>query len=308
MYKFSLPDSLLTRSMNKVLLYAIREYREWFYDDFVIDSVYGCPNSIIWNGGRNQGYDKSYIPPDEYFNSIVGMYRNNFGVSYRATFTNCMLEPVHLLDTYANKFAAILNSFGSNVIVSLPLMAEYIQARYKKLQICWSTTTNYGKTIEEQVEKINELSKTNIVVVPYWFNNKWEIIAQLKHPENIEFLANEVCVDNCPERINHYRSISKYNLFEELIPKETEYFVGGCPMQRKFPKLFEQPRKHEINREMISIYVMKGFNLFKLEGRNDTNDVNLLNRYLLYFLNPKYLAYMQNFYNECVQTDFARFR
>ena len=58
-----------------------------------------------------------------------------------------------LKDEYGNRIAEVLNGYGANVAVTLPLMAEYIQEKYKNLKIVWSTSTNYGENIWEKIKK-----------------------------------------------------------------------------------------------------------------------------------------------------------
>ena len=46
----------------------------------------------------------------------------------------------------------------------------------------------------------------------YCFNNNYEFLSTLPHPEKIEMLINPVCQPNCDRRALHYHNISKMML------------------------------------------------------------------------------------------------
>lgn len=271
MYYFSIPDSGATSIYNTLLLEAMRQHRDWFYDDFVIETVYGCPHFCIWNGNRGSA-DPPFRP--SFWRSRVENYVS-YGIRYRLTFTNFLLQPVDLYDAYANKIAETLNSIGGYVMVSIPLMAKYMK-KYPALEVCWSTSTDFGKTEEERVASINRLSGNTLVVLPYEYNNKPDL-QKFTHPENLEIIVNEKCVENCPWRRQHWCNVNEVNLFR----KDVEY--TKCMVKDK--KLLKDVYAHNVNRKQLANYAALGINHFKVVGR--TSPFQAEKAYLEYFVLPE---------------------
>jgi len=277
MYNFYIPDSNTTRQLNHILFGCMWEHPDWFLKDFKIAAAYGVPPFCIWNGNRIELYEDtasfSYVVwVKNIVNDLYG--RNNVG--YRAIFTNSLLQPHHLYDVYSNKFLKEFAKTKGDIMVGCQLMADYLKQNYPDTPICWSTTTDFGCTVEAQIRKINELSEKEIVVLPYTFNNKEEILKQLIHPENLEILVNEKCVDDCPYRKIHYTMITKSTLMEldspcDCFTKEEVNYVHYSP-------------KHLVNRDKLDWYVQMGINKFKLEGRG--NAKGLLLSYCDFFVKP----------------------
>lgn len=277
MYMFSIPDSEGVRPCNKWLFLAMDLHKEWFYEDFVIETAYGSPGGgFIWNGNR-ANRDGTYTSPMDWERVVLNMYHSQ-GISYRALFTNSLLEPEHLCDTYGNYVAKKANEYGESVMVSTELMAEYLHNSYPNIKICWSTTTDFGSSMEEQIDKINELSQSSIVVLPYQFNNT-DYLKQCRYPGNLEILVNEKCVDNCPCRREHWRYYNQNNLFQVSGEYECK-FKHEC----KFPEFGKH--RHIIDRNNLSIYQKMGFYRFKLEGRYNLDA--LVDAYVDYFVKEGY--------------------
>ncbi len=281
MLRFAIPDSYDTGPINAVLLQIMQEKKEWFYDDFQIEMAYGCPPSCIWNGSRSEF--GIIAEPYDWGKGVVELYARH-GIKYRLTFTNFLLRREHLYDTYGNRIAEVLDKYGGYVMVSIPLMADYMK-KYPNLKVCWSTTTDYGKTPDECVEKINELSRNTIVVLPRDMNSHPEV-DRLIHPENIEVLVNERCVDDCPHRMEHYKRNNLFNIMETATMPE-------CKMRNiKYDPAYIP--KHRISRAEIPLFSKRGITRYKIEGRLDKE--NTITAYLEYFVLPtfrmQFLDYM----------------
>lgn len=274
-YLFSIPDSYVVRLFNRTLLVAMKKYPEWFYDDFIIDTAYGCSPSCIWNGGRG---DTNIGNREGWTNEVLRMY-TNFGVKYRLVFTNLLLRKEHLNDIDGNELCKMADRLGYDVMVSLPMMADYLKSRYRNIRVCWSTTTKYGNTTDEIIAKINQLSKDTLVVLPYQYNNKPEI-EKLAHPENIEVLVNEMCIDNCPFRRKHWEKISKEIL--NGFGKDGE--ETSCYFQEQYVDL-SLHREHLIRRERFPWYRDRGIIKFKISGRDDQQQC--YESYVNYMVKPE---------------------
>ena len=161
MYIFSIPDANVNSSnyscnirlINLGMLEAKRIHPEWFYDDFIIETAYGCPAGCIWNGNRDHGEVDEF--DEGWADAVVDMYKN-YGIEYRLIFTNFLLKKEHLQNKFANKVALDVSKKGGYVTLSTNLMAQHMK-RYPGLKICWSTTTDFGRDVAAQIKKINEL-------------------------------------------------------------------------------------------------------------------------------------------------------
>jgi hypothetical protein len=134
------------------------------------------------------------------------------------------------------------------------------------------------------LDKVNEITKNNIYVINYNFNNNDYYLDNLKHKENIELICAEPCVPNCPVRTKHYKAISEMvlNIFEE-----PENYVD-CPYgstNRTFAEMLKLP--HAITNERVDELAKKGFQYFKISGRCATIPI-WLESIVYYLALPKY--------------------
>lgn len=284
-YHFSIPDSSVVWVINMPLLQAMQEHPDWFYDDFTIDSCYGCFPRCIWNGNREALGPKL---SDQNVEGIVRGY-SDFGIKYRLTFTNFLLQQEHLRDEYGNFLAMLVSRYAGEVIASTPMMYEYIRNNYSQLSITWSTTTDFGETKDERLAKINELSKTNAVVVPYDFNNN-QVLGQLLYPYHIEVMVNEMCIDNCPRRREHHRWNNEINLTGQQQPSRCFFLEKQNTREWHTHSI--------IGRNGLGKYAQLGLVNFKLVGRTDF--LQSLSGYLHYFLQEDrwglFLSFVEKFY------------
>lgn len=272
-YYFSIPESSIVTMLNGALLNCMGFHPDWFYDDFEIDSVYGCFDRCIWNGNRN--FLGERLEPWR-MEELVRCF-SSFGIAFRLTFTNQHLKPEHLDDKYGNTIADIVSKYRGMAIVSTALMYDFITANYLRLDISWSTTTDFGATMEERIAKINELSRDRVVVIPYDLNNK-PVLRDLLHPGNIEIIVNEECIDNCPRRLEHELLDS-----QRILEGSTEQIP--CLMQEY--KGTEKWVQHSmVGRDGLKKYVSKGINKFKVSGRIDL--VQTYDAYCMYFIKPEF--------------------
>lgn len=262
----------------------MQEHKEWFYDDFKIDIAYGCPLSCIWNGGRVEG-GRRYIESE--VRDVFAFYKKN-NVEYRLNFTNQCLQEQDLQDEYGNMIAKVANEFGVKVAITLPMMAQYLQDNYSNLQITWSTSTCYGETEDEIIEKINQLSAKTAVVLPYTFNNKEEL-KKFLHPQNLEVLVCDSCLDNCPRRRLHQKLVS-----QSVINREFNEKINSCLLIQEVEEgnlSLEEYQKllaydNVVKRDVFYWYLDKKINRFKISGRTGIN--NALAAYVYYFVKQEY--------------------
>ena len=89
---FSIPDFYFNYTLNLNLLLLMKNEKDKFNDDIIIDSIYGS-FPCIWNGGR-------YIASTVLLKDIENIIKtfNDLGVSIRHTFTNLFIQEQHLSD------------------------------------------------------------------------------------------------------------------------------------------------------------------------------------------------------------------
>ena len=276
MLYFSLPDFYNFYILNLTLLSSMEKNKEYYRDNIVIDSMYGCFPGCIFNGGRLQNgiANRDYI-----LANFKGIYDNN--VSVRLTFTNQFITEEQYNDTYARTILECGNNSMNGINVASIEFANWLEKHYPNYYIMYSTKMNNVNTVED----VNKLSEKNLIVLPYTMNNNVDILEKCKHPDNIELLCSEACIDNCPNRKHHYEEIDKAQMGYD---SEAFRCPHNCELYVYNTDIITNLRKHHITYEdMIDFYIPRGFNKFKISGRND-NIINVIERYVEYFAKPEY--------------------
>lgn len=292
MIEFSIPGFYHQKDVNNILFDLLDEHRNMFYDDIIINSSYDS-FPCIWNGGR-------YIPmediKEETIKNIINKY-NNRGISIRHTFTNKYINETNINDYIGNCILNISNdgSIKNGVNTNNNYFRDYIKQNYNNLYVIYSTT---GRI--KDIDMINNISKDELIIPDYSINNKFEIIEHLEHPENIEFVTAEHCVENCPYRSLHYDIVSK-----QQMGLSYKNVISCCPDQKDIKditKVFNYytivtKRKHFIGIDDIrNKYLPLGFNKFKLSGRTD-NPISLIEKYVDFFVKPEYRDTIRFYFN-----------
>ena len=274
MLEFSIPDSQGTFLLNKLLISTMKQRPEMFYDDFVISSAYGTFDGATWNGGR----DILGIISEKECKSRLNFYNSN-NISYRYTFTNCFLEKTDLFDRYCNMLLRI-NDKNGGVTYNKKIVKNYVKKHYKNYYFVSSCTRNI-----KDAQSINKISKRDLLVLDFKLNNS-KILQELKFPGNIEVLANEQCMANCPFREMHYSMMAQNNLF--LTDKQ----FNANPLCNAKTGTYDQcirSQKQYVSRKAIrEVYLPLGINKFKLTGRHNSLPDLALMGYLDYFVKPEY--------------------
>ena len=275
---FSIPDFFHLYNLNMNLLGLMKKSPELFRENVKIGSVYGAFPGFIWNSGRA-------IIGQATFENIVGTVKafNDLGISIRYTCTNSQITGMHLMDLYCNNILQITENELNGVTVNLQILDDHITKSFPKFYHVWSTTKG-----AKSVKETNELSKDRLTVLYYGMNNT-SALDELEHPENIEVLVSEACIENCPNRMEHYEDISHLQLIQPSVGFQ-------CPHNCERYFYYETPtkRKHYVSPEMIEeIYLPRGINQFKISGRND-NVINVIENYAIYFAKPEHKDNVRN--------------
>lgn len=279
---FSIPDFYYSYNLNIMLLDLMQQEPEKFYDDVVIDSVYGSFPGCIWNSGRAAC---GWASIENILATVLEFNKRNISVRY--TFTNSEIKGRHLLDYYCNTIlqntGCLVEGVRNGVNVNQAILADHVSKNYPEFYLLWSTTKGINS-----VEETNKLSEDRITVLYYGMNNT-TALKELAHPENIEILVSEACIERCPKRLEHYSAIGKLQLLEPSEPFRCPY---GC--EQYFYYDTPVTRDHYVSIDDIrEIYLPLGINKFKISGRQD-HPVNLIENYVNYLAKPEFRDNVRN--------------
>ncbi len=248
-------------------------HRDWFYDWCEIGSVYGAPADCLWGGGR-VGFGEDAAED-------AAELLREYGVSARLTFSNSLLRTEHLSDAKCNALCAMFEKSGTvqnGVILASDLLLDYLKKRYPGFYFVSSTTkvlTDFGQLREELKRE-----DFRFVVPDFRLNKAFDRLDAL--PETLkgklEFLCNECCRFDCPERKACYEAVSRRSLGEDA-----EHVCASPTAGRgyRFSDAMQNPAFIGVG-DIQKVYLPRGFSQFKLEGRSLGSAVVL--EFLLYYL------------------------
>ena len=276
---YHLPGLFEFYELYREFLPLFRGHREYFYDWCEIGSIYGAPADCLWGGGR-VGFGEER-PAD-----VAEMMRE-YAVSARLTFSNSLLREEHLSDKKCNALCALFEKSGAaenGVIICSDLLLHYIQEKYPGLYFVSSTT----KVLTEFEQLEDELNRGEFryVVPDFRLNKAFDRLNALtgSQKQKVEFLCNECCWYDCPDRKACYENVSRKNLGEDCADH-----VCVSPMAERgyrFSDAMRNPGFIGIE-EIRKIYMPNGFSHFKIEGRGLGSAVIL--EFLLYYMTkPEY--------------------
>ncbi len=286
--RFHLPGLRYNYPLNMFWINMHRQFPQYFRDNIEIASCFGEFPMSLWTGGRFVGGDQCDA---EYIRAVIRAI-NAQGVAVRFTYTNPEITEQDLDDPYCNFCLKEAHNGLNEVIVFSPILEEYIRKNYPKFPITSSTC----KEIRD-VDALNaELEKPyKIVVLDYNFNNQWDVLEKIKHPEKLEVLVNALCIPNCPRRGEHYINQAR----NERIAIENR----KLPPEKRKPQIpwtceyGDRNNVHTIQdyctfvkpEDIWDKYVPMGINNFKIEGRT-ANLFSLIDTYCFFMLKPEYVG------------------
>ena len=276
---FHLPGLFEFYELYSVFLPLFREHREYFYDWCEIGSIYGAPADCLWGGGR-VGFGNE--APEQ-----VAELMREYGVSARLTFSNSLLREEHLSDRKCNSLCALFEKGGpvrNGVIICSDLLLQYLQKNYPGFYYVSSTT----KVLTEFSQFEDELDREDFMyVVPdFRLNKEYQRLSALSEAQKqkVEFLCNECCWYECPDRKKCYENVSRKSLEEGC-----EDHVCVSPDAHRgyrFSDAMKNPGFIGL-KEIRDFYLPNGFSHFKIEGRSLGSAVVL--EFLLYYMTkPEY--------------------
>ena len=271
---YHLPGLFEFYELYRAFLPLFRSRREYFYDWCDIGSIYGAPADCLWGGGR-VGFGDALAED-------VAELTREYGVSARLTLSNSLLREEHLPDRKCNALCGLFEKNGpaeNGVVIASDLLLRYLEERYQGFYFVSSTT----KTLTEFRQFEEELNRREFryVVADFRLNKAFDRLNTL--PEDlkrkVEFLCNECCRFDCPERKACYENVSRKNLGEDCADHVCTSPDAG--QGYRFSEAMKKPGFIGIE-DIREVYMPNGFSQFKIEGRSLGSAVVL--EFLLYYM------------------------
>ena len=271
---YHLPGLFEFYELYRAFLPLFREHREYFYDWCEIGSIYGAPADCLWGGGR-VGFGEARTE------NVAALIRE-YGISARLTFSNSLLREGHLSDRKCNALCQLFEKCGTvrnGVIIHSDLLLRYLRQRYPGFYFVSSTTKVL--TDFDQLEAELDREEFRYVVPDFRLNKAFDRLNALREDQKqkVEFLCNECCWFNCPERKACYENVSRKALGEDC-----EDHVCVSPKADRgyrFSDAMKNPAFIGIE-EIQKIYLPHHFSHFKIEGRSLGSAIIL--EFLLYYM------------------------
>jgi len=271
---YHLPGLFEFYDLYSVFLPLFRKHRDWFYAWCEIGSIYGAPADCRWGGGR-VGFGEARP-------QAVAALMREYGVSARLTFSNSLLREEHLADPQCNALCALFESGGTaqnGIILCSDLLLDYIRSHYPGFYFVSSTT----KVLTAFRQLQDELGREEFrfVVPDFRLNKAFDQLNALPahQKQKMEFLCNECCWFDCPDRKACYENVSRRNLGESC----AEHVCVSPDAQRgyRFSDAMRNPGFIGIE-DIQNTYLPSGFSHFKIEGRSLGSALIL--EFLLYYM------------------------
>lgn len=272
---YHLPGLFEFYEFYSVFLPLFRTHRECFYDWCEIGSIYGAPGDCLWGGGR-VGFGDAR-PED------VAALMRTYGISARLTFSNSLLTEEHLSDKKCNALCAMFEENGG-VILTSDLLLEYLKQHYPGLYFV-SSTTKVLTSFDQFKEELDR-EEFRFVVPDFRLNKAFDQLTTLSAQEKqkVEFLCNECCWFDCPDRKACYENVSRKSLGESC----ADHICVSPTAERgyRFSDAMQNPGFIGIE-DIKNKYLPEGFSHFKIEGRSLGSAI-LLEFLLYYMTKPEY--------------------
>lgn len=283
MINYYMPGFYECQTAYKRYFYLRDHYPECFYDNVNIKKIYGCFPNMIWNGGgaffglgvsRQEIYDTFHFYADK-------------GVQLQITCTNPVLEESDVYDRFGNTVLQIASEFDFiEVLVSSPILEEYIRKTYPKLKIDKSiiATTRDRDTDSDNLEfYLGQLEKYNMIVFPRKYSKDIDFLTSVPEDkrDKFEVLATDPCPIYCPRLYSHYEDMGRRQLLCANGELGCTSFNDGYPFKSK--KFVKFQMKYP---ELVETYEPLGYTEIKISGRIFMTDMVLLTSE--YLIKPEY--------------------
>lgn len=276
---YHLPGLFEFYELYRAFLPLFYGHRDWFYDWCEIGSIYGAPADCIWGGGR-VGFGEA--KPED-----VAALMRTYGISARLAFSNSLLREEHLSDRKCNALCARFEGGGAvenGVILHSDVLLDYLRRRYPGFYFVSSTTKVLTDFPAFEAELLRP--EFRFVVPDFRLNAARTQMFALPDglKRKVEFLVNECCWFQCPDRKACYENVSRKNLGEDC----ADHVCASPNAARgyRFSDAMQNPGFIGID-DIRKVWLPRGFSHFKIEGRSLGSAV-VLECLLYYMTKPEY--------------------
>lgn len=275
---FNLPDFYIGRGIYTDLLNWQYQYPEIFLPNTKISAIFGMFPNVIWNGGGMVFGTTLYKKDiEDFFN----FYNYELHIPLRLTFTNPLITPEMCHDTYSNLIAECGHNGMNEILVSSPVLENYLRSKYPNYKYCRSI-------IGAREEPLVLDPKYHMEVLRRSCNNDWDYLEKIPMVERpkIEILCTDPCPDDCPRLYSHYRDFGRAQI--EFNPTSDVCQCSQFDVKGDFPLHYMKHNcKTFISRAAIDAeYLPRGYNQFKISGRGSLGA--MMGGILPYLIQPEY--------------------
>lgn len=279
MINFYCPDFYLGKNFYMDMVYYMKHYPEYFNEKSNIKYIFGAFPNMIWNGGGV--FMGKFISPVE-MEEIKSFYEE-LNIPLQLTMTNTLISTEHLEDKYCNTVLEIMSNGKNEILVSSPVLEDYIRKYYPEYKINRSVIN-----ISQNIDNYNNfLEKYNKIVIPHKFSKEIEKlkIINLENRNRVEIICNDPCSASCPKHNEHYDIQNNITLGYKSMSEIKEALF--CKNNSVNKSLLNYDFSNKINyQDIINDYLPLGFTEFKLTGRG--NLIPILTSFTDYFVKEEY--------------------
>lgn len=193
---YSVPGLFL---YSDLIYQCLDQVKEKFGYAIPVRYLYGAPK-VRWNCGRLIITDPHYTR-EEIFQELAGAVAR--GIVPLLTFSSPEIAPADLGDSACNEVLAMAEEVGGGVIVSSPLLRDYIRAHYPRVEIHASVIMTAFPEKRDRAYYAGLARSYDRYVVHPDDNFQWDLLESLPK-DTAEVILNERCVHQCAQRRAHY--------------------------------------------------------------------------------------------------------
>lgn len=277
MINYYCPNFLDGRIIYDELIYGMQTYPEFFYPNINIKSIFGTFPGCIWNGG---GVVNTHVTNyDEILDTCA--YYDLINIPLQLTFTNPLIEEQDCYDRLGNKILELLHTGKNEVLISSPILEEYIKSEYPLYKINRSIINtkedyNYEKALKKQY---------NNIVLPRRYVKDINFLQKInsKYRNRIELLCNDPCPIDCPNLYSHYERYADITLFNT----SPHSLINDCTNEKRCNNYLYVIQEDQITyNDIINTYLPLGYTEFKLAGRS--NCYTIITSIVPFLVKPEY--------------------
>ena len=276
---FHVPGFIGNMRVVNYLKYLEVNHPYVLYPGVTIGSVFDNFPGSIWNGGTlicGGNFTRENIA------MIIDYYNAFLNIPLSFTFTNPMIDQMkYCEDLYSNTIAELGNNGRNNILVSSPMLAEYLKKNYKNY--------TYIRSIIASEDIPYDLENWDMSVLQRAKNNDWDYLNSIPYEDRdrIEILLNDPCPDNCPRLYEHYKAHGELQIQNSLSDEENSK-IRCLFYNEKFPraKMATENKTYISTEDLYGKYVPAGFRHFKFSGR--TSLVRGMIGALSYMIRPEF--------------------